>query len=269
MSTVVDLHNHTKLCKHAVGEMSEYIERAIGAGVGIFGFSDHAPMEFDQTYRMALEEAPLYEERVRGLRELYRGEIEILLGYEVDFLPGLMEEQILKADVDYLIGSVHFLPQHVDGSSQLWGFDNPEFIGHYEKVDRDRLWEEYLYIVSQMVESGLFQIVGHIDLLKVFNFKPSGDLSLLTHELLERIEKSGMAVEINSAGLRKPVGEQYPSRELLEEIFKRGIPITFGSDAHEPDHVGYRQEYLRNLAREIGFREQAIFRRKEMELIPL
>ena len=262
----IDLHNHTKLCNHAVGEIEEYIEKAIEEKIDIFGFSDHAPMEFDRKYRMSLEEAPLYEAMVLGAKERYKNEIEILLGYEVDFLPGLMEERILEAPVDYLIGSVHFISK---SDNELWGFDNPEFIGEYKNADIDKIWEDYFEAIRQMAKSGLFQIVGHLDLIKVFNFKPKKDVRLIAKDAIKAIKEAGMAVEINAAGFRKPVEEAYPSQQLLEMVYEAQIPITFGSDAHAPEQVGFAKDAIRDLAKEIGFDEQALFHNKQMELVAL
>ena len=259
----VDLHNHTKLCNHATGEIDEYIQKAIENGIDIFGFSDHAPMEFDKKYRMSLTQADEYEKNLKKAKEKFKDKIEILIGYEVDFLPNFLEERILEAKVDYLIGSIHFLPK--DGN--LWGFDNPEFIGEYKNVDIDTIWQDYFDAVEAMAKSGLFQIVGHLDLLKVFNYKPKTDIRLLAKNALKAIKKSNMAVEINSAGYRKPVGEAYPSRELLEEVKELDIPITFASDAHAPEQVGFKMSSIETLAKNIGFEKVAIFREKEIELL--
>ncbi|MGB6019877.1 MAG: PHP domain-containing protein, partial [Sulfurimonadaceae bacterium] len=117
----IDLHSHTTLCNHAEGSVNDYVEKAIENGIDIFAFSDHAPMDFDPTYRMSFDEMALYREWVIDAKEKYADKIEILFGYEVDYLPGHMDERVLKADVDFLIGSVHFINE--------WGFDNPEFIG--------------------------------------------------------------------------------------------------------------------------------------------
>ncbi len=269
---LVDLHNHTKLCNHATGEIDEYIEAAIERGIQIYGFSDHAPMEFDQKYRMSLADANSYEAAIKEAKKRYEDKIEILLGYEVDFLPGLMEDRILSANVDYLIGSVHFLPKSKDHNAitshqDLWGFDNPEFIGEYKNQDIDKIWQDYFLAIEQLAKSGLFQIVGHLDLIKVFNFKPKKDIRLIAKDALKAIKQSGMAVEISSAGLRKPVQEPYPSKELLEEIYDLQIPITFASDAHAPQQVGYKLSEIVTLAKEIGFSKVAIFRQKEKELL--
>ena len=268
---LVDLHNHTKLCNHATGEIDEYIEAAIKQGIKIYGFSDHTPMEFDQKYRMSLADANSYEAAIKEAKKRYKDKIEILLGYEVDFLPGLMEDRILSADVDYLIGSVHFLPKSQSNEvlmhQDLWGFDNPEFIGEYKNQDIDKIWEDYFLAIEQLAKSGLFQIVGHLDLIKVFNFKPKKDIRLIAKDALKAIKQNNMVVEINSAGLRKPVQEAYPSKELLEEIYDLQIPITFASDAHAPQQVGFKLSEIVTLAKEIGFSKVTVFRQKERELL--
>jgi len=158
----VYLNNHTSLCNHAEGSISEYIEKAIKNNTEYYGFSDHAPMGFDPKYRMALSDMSSYEKEVLDAKELYKDKIEILLGYEVDYLDGHMDKRVLEADVDYLIGSVHFIDK--------WGFDNPEFIGKYEEMDIDEIWQKYFDSIEAMANSKLFDIVGHLDLIKVFKF---------------------------------------------------------------------------------------------------
>ena len=255
----IDLHNHTPLCNHAEGTPEEYVEAAIAKGIDIFGFADHAPMDFDPNYRMYFEEMDDYEAEVKELADRYRDRITIRLGYEVDYLPGRMDERVLNAEVDYLIGSVHFINE--------WGFDNPEFIGHYENADLDKIWREYFDAVEAMAGSGLFDIVGHLDLIKVFNYKPQSDIRALAEGALDTIARSDMTLELNAAGWRKPVGEAYPSLDLLRMAHDRRIPITFASDAHKPEQVGYRKDELHALARQAGYREAADFRNRERQLL--
>ena len=150
---LVDLHNHTPLCNHAEGEIDEYIKAAIQKKVRYFGFSDHAPMDFDPSYRMSFDEMTQYEKAVNDAKIKYKDEIEILLGYEVDYLKNHMDERVLNADVDYLIGSVHFIDE--------WGFDNPEFIGRYENQDIDLIWQQYFDAIEEMANSKKFDIAGN------------------------------------------------------------------------------------------------------------
>ncbi len=255
----VDLHNHTKLCNHAVGEMDEYVERAIEKEIDLFGFSCHAPMQFDEGFRMSLDDAEWYENEVKRLKEHYGDKIELLLGYEVDFLEGYLEERVLSANVDYLIGSVHFLNK--------WGFDNPESIFEYAKRDIDEIWIEYFEAIDAMAKSGKFDFVGHIDLIKVFKFLPKNDLRKVIEKALKSIKKSNMAIEINASGLRKPIAEQYPSRDILEMAYELDIPITFGSDAHAVEHIGFERDTIENLAREIGYSRCMRYRSRDRELV--
>ncbi len=255
----VDLHNHTTLCNHAVGSTREYINRAIDLGIDIYGFSDHAPMNFDSYYRMGLADMNYYENDIRNLKDEFKDKIEILLGYEVDYLEKYLEQDVINAKVDYLIGSIHFLDE--------WGFDNPEFIGHYKNVDIDRIWEDYFLAIKNLAKSGLFQIVGHIDLMKLFNFLPKKDIKILAKDAISEIKKANMAVEINGAGFRKDVKEQYPSSNILEMLLEYDIPITFGSDAHSIEQVGFMLDNNIEVAKSLGFSKFVIFRDKEMVLI--
>jgi len=253
----IDLHNHTTLCNHATGTTEEYIQRAIELKIDVFGFSEHAPMNFDEKYRLKLKDKELYENDILSLKEKYKNDIEILLGYEVDYLKGdYILPEVINSKVDYLIGSVHFIN---DG----WGFDNPEFIGQYKNKDINTIWEDYFEAITNMIKCGKFDIVGHLDLIKVFKFLPTKDIKTIAHTTLKEIKKSNMVVEINSAGYRKPIGEQYPSKELLELCYELNIPITFSSDAHSIDQVGLNYEKASSLAKEIGYKKCTYFQQRD------
>lgn len=255
----IDLHNHTTLCNHATGSVDEYVEAAIACNTGYFGFSDHAPMHYDPAYRMGFEQMDLYEGWVRDARAKYAGEIEVLLGYEVDYLPGYMDEAVLNRPCDYLIGSVHFIGD--------WGFDNPEFIGRYEHADIDEIYRRYFDLIEAMAKSGRFDIAGHLDLMKVFKFLPKTDIRYLAENALKAIKRSDMTVELNVAGYRKPIAEAYPSPSLMEVISDLDIPITFGSDAHSIEQIGLYTEEVEAFARVYGYGHCALYRGRDRELI--
>jgi len=253
----VDLHNHTVLCNHATGTTEDYIKRAIDLKIDIFGFSEHAPMNFDEKYRLKLQDKTFYENDVLSLKEKYKKEIKILLGYEVDYLKGdYILPEVIQSKVDYFIGSVHFIN---DG----WGFDNPEFIGEYKNKDIDLIWQDYFEAIKAMVKTQKFDIVGHLDLIKVFKFLPNKDIKLIAQDALKQIKKANMVVEINSAGFRKPIGEQYPSKSLLELCYEIDIPITFSSDAHSVDQVGLNYEKTTAIAKNIGYSKCTYFEQRE------
>jgi len=253
----VDIHNHTTLSNHAVGTMEEYVKKALDLGIDVYGFSEHAPMKnFEDGYRLVLEKKDFYENEVKILKEKYSKNIEILLGYEVDYLEGdYILDEIKNANVDYLIGSVHYL-----GS---WGFDNPEFIGEYKNRDIDTIWQEYFDAIEAMAKSGIFNICGHFDLIKVFNYLPKKDVKIMALNSLKAIKKANMVMEINSSGFRKPVKEQYPSRDILELAYELDIPITFSSDAHSVEHVGFKYDEAISLAKEIGYTQCVYFKNRE------
>ncbi len=255
----IDLHNHTTRCNHAEGTVDEYIQKAIDIGIDIYGFSEHAPMDFDPHYRLEFEEMQAYTDDVLTAKEQYKDDINILLGYEVDYLPGHMDERVLNAKVDYLIGSVHFIDK--------WGFDNPEFIAGWKEKDIDEIWQAYFEATEAMAKSGKFDIVGHLDLIKVFKFMPKQDTRILAKNALKAIKKSNMVLELNAAGLRKPVAEAYPSKTLLQEAYALNIPITFSSDAHAVEQVGFGYEKVVTLAKEVGYTKAATFQGRDRQLV--
>ncbi len=257
--TRIDLHNHTARCNHAEGTIDEYIQRAIALGIDIYGFSEHAPMDFDEKYRLPFCDMNAYVSDVLTAKEKYANEIEILLGYEVDYLPGYMEDRVLNAKVDYLIGSVHFIDK--------WSFDNPEFIGGWKSKDTDEIWQAYFEATEAMAKSGKFDIVGHFDLIKIFKYIPKQDTRLLAKNALQAIKKSNMVLELNAAGLRKPIGEIYPSPSLLEVAYALEIPITFGSDAHAVKQIGFGYEKVITLAKEIGYTKAVTFQGRDRQLV--
>ena len=256
---IIDLHNHTLMCNHAEGSIDEYIIQAINSGTKIFGFSEHAPMNFDEKYRINFEQMSEYENLILQAKEKYKDKIEILLGYEVDYIAGHIDQRVLNAKVDYLIGSVHFIDK--------WGFDNPEFIGEYESENIDEIWQKYFDAIEQMAKSKLFDIVGHVDLIKVFKFMPNKNILDIAKNALLAIKKADMVLEINMAGYRKPVKEAYPSLELLKEAYSLDIPITFSSDAHAPKQVSMFEREIVTMAKSVGYKKCAFFRNRNRELI--
>ena len=255
----VDLHNHTIRCNHATGSEKEYIEQAIKSGTKYFGFSDHAPMDFDSAYRMGFEQMDEYETTIKNLQNIYKKDITILLGYEVDYLPNHIDKRVLNTDVDYLIGSVHFLDK--------WGFDNPEFLNGYKQRDIDEIWQSYFRLIKEMADTKLFDIVGHIDLIKVFQFLPKKPVLEYASPALEAIKEADMSLELNVAGFRKPCKESYPSKEILQKAYELKIPITFGSDAHDPQQVAMFSDEIESLAKETGYTECVIYKKRKKEFI--
>ena len=255
----IDIHNHTTRCNHAEGTVDEYIQKAIELGIDIYGFSEHAPMDFDPHYRLAFEEMQAYTDDIMKAKERYKNEINILFGYEVDYLPGHIDDRVLNANVDYLIGSVHFIDK--------WSFDNPEFIAGWKNKDIDEIWQAYFEATEAMAKSVKFDILGHLDLIKVFKFMPKKDVRSLAKNALQAIKESNMVLEVNTAGIRKPIGELYPSAALLEEAYALDIPITFSSDAHAVDQIGLGYDLATLVTKKIGYTQAATFQGRDRKLV--
>jgi histidinol-phosphatase (PHP family) len=259
----VDLHNHTLLCNHATGTVNEYIERAIELGIDEYGFACHAPMNYDFKYRMNIDQKVIYEKWINEAKEYYKNRIKILLAYEVDYLDGYILDEVINSKVDYLIGSVHFLKNKND----LWGFDNPEFIGIYQSKDIDSIWIEYFDAIKAMAKTSLFDIVGHFDLIKVFKFLPKKDVRIIAKDALKEIKKSNMVLEVNTSGFRKPIQESYPSVPLLEMAYEMGIDITFSSDAHSVEYIGFKYDEAIELAKKVGYTKCISFENRDRKIV--
>ena len=261
----VDYHVHTARCGHARGEMRDYVKRARELSLTEIGFADHLPLltGHDPTLTMSLDELPEYVEAVATLKQEFP-DIAIKTGIEADYLPGREEEtaRLLGAyDFDYVIGSIHF----IDG----WGFDDSRYIEGYKQRDIYELYATYFKLVADAAKTGLFDVIGHLDLIKKYNFKPEEDITPLVAGAISAIKKADAAIEINTAGLRKPVGEIYPSDAILALCFNEGVPVTLGSDAHSPEEVGMGFEAGRAAARRAGYERLAVFAKRERDFVDL
>ena len=236
-ATIGDYHVHTQLCGHAEGELAAYVERAIALGMTEMGIADHLPMfvHWEPSLTMAMEQLDGYVTAVRSLSARYP-EIRILLGVEADYFAETEErvaDLLGEHDFDYVIGSVHFLG---DG----FGFDQSRNKQEIEVRGVDAIYRESYRLVARAAGTGLFDVVGHLDLPKKFGHRPTdaAAIDVCARDALAAIAAAGTAVEINTAGWRKPVGEAYPAAALLASAAALGIPLTFGSDAHTPGDVG-------------------------------
>ncbi|MCX6139140.1 MAG: histidinol-phosphatase HisJ [Ignavibacteriales bacterium] len=263
----VDYHTHTDLCKHADGHLEDYIRHAVSIGLQQIGCSDHAPMPagFDDEHRMNDEQfGQEYKPDLFALKERYRGTIDVKAGIEADFYPGTeawTNSFLTATDFDYVIGSVHFLGE--------WGFDNPVFVHKYDEQDIDVVYQQYYDHIKRSAQAGLFDILGHCDLVKKFGHRPAGDLTAVLREVMSVVKQSGMAVEINTSGLRKPVHEVYPGDAILSLVKELEIPVTIGSDAHTPADVGRDFETAKALAGRYAGGRVSIYTRRERSEVRL
>lgn len=249
--------------------MEAYVEHAIQIGLKEIGFSDHIPMYWlpverrDPGIAMRMEELEEYVQDVLRLRERYP-ELPIRLGIEADFIPGWEEElQRLLAPYpwDYVIGSVHFVDD--------WDFDNPASISRFTQWDIDELYDRFFALERMAAQTGLFDILAHIDLVKKFGHRATKDLTESYSAVANAIAQSGAAIELSTAGLRKPVREQYPAEPLLQACQAAGVPLVISSDAHKPAEVGYSFATAAELARKTGWRELAFFEKRQRRFAAL
>lgn len=246
-----DYHTHTPLCLHAQGEPESFVAKALELGLTTYGIADHAPMppehEPYDNWRMLCADAPRYREWINRARAAAGTSLNILTGLECDWLPGIepwISELRRTFGCDYLIGSVHYLRHHESVDDAIYA--KRSITGNTE-LD----WELYWQAITDMIKSGLFDIVGHIDLVKIWGRVPEGDLMRYYTPALKALQESGMAVEINTAGWHKHCAEQYPSRQFLQELLTRRIPIVINSDAHYPEHLSRGWEQAIALLQEL------------------
>ncbi|HWJ02517.1 MAG TPA: histidinol-phosphatase HisJ family protein [Verrucomicrobiae bacterium] len=243
---LIDIHTHPL----AHGEYSfdfarleQYVKAALARGCRELGFTDH-DIYLDK----------LRPEIIQQLRAKYP-EVKLRMGLEVDYRQGQDILHLNHYEFDYLIGSVH----EVKG----WPFDHPDYAAGYDNWVGDDLYRAYFDLVAQAARSRQFQVIGHLDVIRVFNFKSQSPLLELALPALEEIRDVGVAIEINTNGRYKPVGEYYPARQLLEKAYEFKIPVTLGSDAHEPEYVGRDLALAVELLKEIGYKSVVSFSNKQ------
>jgi histidinol-phosphatase (PHP family) len=266
MSLPADYHMHTPLCRHATGEPTELAAAALKAGLSEIGFSDHNPMprdDFDD-WRMKAAELDEYVARVERARHDYPN-LRIKLALEVDYLPGYedwVRDLAGRHPWDYLIGSVHYV-------SDAWAIDNPATLSEWDKRDPMEVWTAYFQRLTMAAESGLFDIIGHVDLCKKFRIYPKADCTRLFRDFLQAARRRSLAIELNTAGFRKECKEIYPSPRIVHMAAQMGVPITFGSDAHAPKEVGLNFAEAVQLAHSAGYTHFCRFTRRQREEVKL
>ena len=260
-----DYHTHTVLCKHATGTPQEFRQKAAELGLAEICFTDHCPEPsgYDHKYRMTLEELPEYYDLVQPLQD--EGTPPVLVGLEADFFPGceaFLASFLPNQPLDLVMGSIHHIKD--------WGFDNPNYISAWASVDLKGVWTEYFKLVKQLIDTGMFDVISHFDLPKKFGHRlKDRDMKELVQPLLDHISQKRMAFEINTSGWRKDIAEAYPSPLILSLAAEREIPITFGSDAHAPEEVGYRFPEALAMALDTGCKTSLTFKKRIATRIPL
>ena len=257
-----DYHMHTPLCHHAQGEPTQFAAQAVRLGLTEIGFSDHSPMSRDDfdDWRMKASDLEAYIDKVERARREHPN-LVIKVALEVDFIPGhedWIRQLAARHPWDYLIGSVHYI-------SPAWDIDNPKRVSEWKTRDPFEVWTAYFERLTMAAESGLFDIIGHTDLCKKFCFYPKQDCTPLVTRFLQAAKRNDVAIELNTAGLRKDCKEIYPSESIVRLASQLGVPITFGSDAHAPEEVGLNWAEAMDLARRNGYTHCRRFTRRQRE----
>ncbi|MER3408607.1 MAG: histidinol phosphatase [Thermoleophilia bacterium] len=269
---IVDYHMHLRdergRIAHRVDAVERFVEMAAARGVDEIGFTEHV-YYFRQTREVWT--LPYQTERCvydldaycEAVLEARRRGLPVRLALEIDYVGERQErlqELLAPYPWDYLLGSVHWLDGlAVDQAPGVWAERTVE-----------EVWRGYVECVCELAASGACDVLAHLDLAKIFGCRPSASvLDELYARLAEAAARAKVAVEISTAGLRKPVGEIYPDPALLAACAQRGVAITTASDAHEPALVGADFDRALALARSAGYRTVAVLEGRRARQEPL
>ena len=255
-------HMHTPLCRHAVGMPQEYAAVAHERGLKGIIVTCHNPLPdgISQDVRMYPDQWMEYLEIIERAREEWRGRVDVRVGLECDYLPGLepwLENQIRSADLNHVLGSVH--PQI------------REYRRRYYTGDAIAYQRSYFEHLAQAAETGLFDTLAHPDLVKNI-FPEAWQLERVMPDIeraLDRIAASGVAMELNTSGLLKVIPEMNPGGAILEQMQVRGIPVVIGADAHVPTRVAASYEEALDIIEQVGYSHISFFLNRKQQNIPI
>lgn len=268
---LTDYHNHLERGTLTLDYLKQFTSEAKAKGIQHFGISEHA-YHFYQTKNILsnqwVNERRYYdmEDYVKLFGQAWDANIDVKMSIEMDYTPGKHQEMrqfIESYDFDYVIGSIHWIGN--------FGIDLAEYRSEWDKRDVKDTYIQYFDQVVTLAQSNLFDIIGHIDLVKIFNYIPTDEQFLM--EQYERattaLSNSKTCVEISTAGLRKPVGKLYPDPRLLQLCYKKNIPIVLSSDAHVPGDVGADYDQAISLAKSVGYKTLMTFEKGIRKEVPI
>jgi histidinol-phosphatase (PHP family) len=247
--------------------VERYLAAAEEAGIEELGVSEHV---YRFTEALELWRHPFWREQARDDLDAYCEFVRttpLRLGLECDFVPGAEDRtaSLLEArDLDYVVGSVHFIGERAVDMDAYGVWEG--------SGDADAVWRRYFETLAEAARSGLFDILAHPDLVKVWGRArplPERDPRHFYEPAIEAIAESGVAVEVSTAGLRKPVAELYPAPAFAEMCVEAGAEFALSSDAHEAAHVGYAYDQAMKFLGELGIAEICVFGGRERRLEPL
>jgi histidinol-phosphatase (PHP family) len=245
-----------------------YREVATDRGITELGVAEHF---YRFTAALDVWQHPLWVESAHDDIDRYcdfvRDQTDLKLGIEADFIPGREERMralLEQRDWDYVVGSIHFL---ADGA-----LDYDKYDVWNSARSADHVWKTYFTWLGEAAASGMFDILAHPDLVKHWGRErpwPEKDLRFYYDLAMEQIADSGIAIEVSTAGLRKPVGEIYPDVAFLEMVVDAGNPIALSSDAHTPEQLGHEYERALELLDGVGITELAVFDHRTVRREPI
>lgn len=279
---MIDYHIHLETGPYTLEWLDKYWQQAKKRGLNEIGITEHAHQfkEFKPVYEHLWQD-PKQEPVIRdwlsknfqySLEEYFQllkeGEsagIPLKVGLEADYFPSsenLIRTLLQQYHFDFVLGSIHFI--------DYWSFDYDPQLGWPER-DVDEVYRSYLSLMEKMVQSNLFDVLAHLDVIKVFGNRNKKSLEIEWNALLHSISQADLSIEVSTAGLRKLVGEIYPHHTILRQAATLGIPITIASDAHTPSDVGDRWEKAVLYAQELGYTQYSSFtkRNRRMHELPL
>ncbi len=266
-----NLHQHSTF-SDGKAEPEAYVKQALKLGFRSMGFSEHAPLPFPTSFSLKPEMADAYVDETDRLKEKYHDQIILYRALEFDFIPGLSDDFNFwrdKLHLDYAIGAVHLVqPENGDG---LWFIDGPkrerydDGLRKYFGNDIKRAVKAFYFQTNRMIETQQFEIVGHLDKIKMHNAgryfsEEEKWYRRLVSETLELIKERELVVEVNTRGLYKKRSDRlFPDDETLRQIKELQIPVLISSDAHHPDDLNTLMEYAEKRLIEIGIKTVVFF----------
>jgi histidinol-phosphatase (PHP family) len=263
------------------GSLLRLVEAAAAAGVTEIGITEHAHNFVQCRTLYPADNAWIHGRDVPGRRnwdvDAYfrlldgarREGLPIKAAMEWDYCPGYereLERWIGAYDWDFALVGVHWIPGREGG---WWGFDIPGQRAEWELRSPEDVYAEYFRLVCEAADTGLFNIVAHPDVVKVFGHRPSRDSGEWHETVAGALARNRLCAEVNTAGWRKPIGELYPSSDLLTALRSAGVPIVISSDAHYAEHIGYAFERAEALVLEAGYKARCRFERRRRQEVPL
>lgn len=261
-SLLYESHCHTTLCKHAVGTPADYVRTAAKRGLRGIIFTCHCPLPdgISHAVRMSPHEYEAYVAMVAEARAEFDGQVDVRLGLESDYYPGVepwLEKLHARVPLHHVLGSVH---------TQV-----PDYRARFFRGDFFEYQQTYFDHLAQAAETGLYDTLAHPDLVK--NEAPRewllSRIEPHIERALDRIAKTGVAMELNTSGVNKSLPEMNPGARILELIRRRGIPVVIGADAHRPERVGDGFDVALRQLETLGFREVSFFLDRKRQTVPI